>query len=135
MTSHVGEWNELGHTVGQDIGESSDLFMDVLHESVGGPPAGFLDGDAVGPIEFEGHRASGTEGMAGDISSSVAIFGHAELDHGPFDRIADMAGENLLAAFGHKVGADADVLGGAVAHDVGHSSSQGFDGGGAGSSA
>ena len=121
--------------MGQDIGEGSNLFMNVHHESIGGPAAGFLDGDAVSPIQFEGHGASGTKGMAGDIIRSVAVSGHAEVDNGTFDCTTDVVGADLFAAFGHKVGADADVLCGAVVHDVGYSSSQGFDGGGAGSSA
>lgn len=55
-----------GYSLGKAVSERRDLGMDVLEKSFTGPTAELFDRGSVSAIEFEGHRAAGTEGVSAD---------------------------------------------------------------------
>ena len=64
---HVVERDVVGHSLRQALGESSNLFMDVFHECVGGPSSLLLDGEGVCAIESHGHGSSSSQGVTAHI--------------------------------------------------------------------
>jgi hypothetical protein len=52
---HVVKGDVVGHPGGKAHSERSNLFMNVVHERIGGPPPMLPNGGAVNAIEFHSH--------------------------------------------------------------------------------
>lgn len=121
-SGHVAERNVVGHSRSKPGGESPNLFVDVVHECVGGPAPMFLDGDSVNAIEFHGHGPASTQGVAADIRLVVAKPLKAKLGDRELDFGIDVCSGDLLGLIKEvEVGAEGGGSVGGVLHDVGHS--------------
>jgi hypothetical protein len=92
----VDEWDVRAHLGGKTRGKCGDLLMDVHEEGVGGPASLFSDGVAVSAVEFHGHGASGSQGVAAYESRGEAGGCEAQGLDGIFDVCVDVGGADVF---------------------------------------
>jgi hypothetical protein len=125
----VDEGDVLAHLCGKAGGKCGNLLMDVHEEGVGGPSSLFSDGVAVGTVEFHGHGASGSQGVAAYESRGEAGGCEAQGLDGSFDVCVDVGGADVFCVLLREVGAQGsgDVRG--VFQDMGNAACKSCYGG------
>ena len=129
-SGNVSKGNCGGHFEGDASGEGTDLFVDVVEESLGFPAAHLLDGHGVKSIEVHGHGSAGAEGVAADIAGCVAEFVESDLASCCFDGFVDLVWSDSAGCCEEWVPVSVNASGGGatVGENVVDPAGQRFDG-------